>query len=147
MDTDSCKGVADFAVLEGKPGAEKAEEEPAKDEKKEEGGDEKAEEKEEKRLRQDDEKAEEKPAEGDEKKEEKAGDKPVTYMSATATGDGSCTFSMVWAESWDADWADDSTWPEGADVIQIPVQVGEAKKEEKKEDAAEGEGEEKKEEK
>merc|ERR1719208_327935 len=78
LDTDSCKGVADFEVLPGKPGAE-----PAKEEKAEEGGDEKAEE-------GDAKEGEEKEG-GDEKKEEKPAEKPLTYMSATAVGDGSCT--------------------------------------------------------
>ena len=133
INEEGCEGVIDIAILEGKPGAEA--EEPAEEETEEK-------ESEEKRLRDGHEDGEKK---GDEKKgEEKAAEKPTTYMSVTGAKEGECTFQMAWAESWDADWSDETTFPEDVKVISFGVTV-EAAEGEEKEDAKEEKAEEKEE--
>merc|ERR550539_1369527 len=128
INEEGCAKVIDIAVLDGKPGAKA--EEPA--EEKEEKSEEKADEKKELRDGHEGEK------EGD---EEEAAEKPTTYMSVTGAGEGECTFQMAWAESWDADWAEEKTWPEDVKVVQFAVTVEAAK------DAKAEEGDEKAEEK
>ena len=138
INEEGCAKVIDIKVLDGKPGAEKAEEKEEKSEEKDEKADEK------KELRD----GHEGEKEGDEKKEgdkEEAAEKPTTYMSVTGAGEGECTFQMAWAESWDADWAEEKTWPEDVKVIQFAVTVEAAEGEEKKEEKADEKAEEKEE--
>merc|ERR1712071_717175 len=68
--------------------------------------------------------------EGDDKEE-----LPVTYMEATAVGEGKCTFQMAWSDDAEAiDWEEEKTWPEKVVAFDITVAAGEGeKKEEKKE--------------
>ena len=109
---------------------EEGEEKPAE---KAEEGDEKKDEKKELRDGHEGEK-EAKKEEGDAKKE-----LPVTYMEATAVGEGKCTFQMAWSDDADAiDWEEEKTWPEKVVAFDITVAAGEgAEKEEKKEEKKE----------
>ena len=135
INEEGCKDVIDIKVLDGKPGAKK--EEPAE---KEEKADEKAEEGDKKELRDGhEEKGDAK--EGD--KKEEAAEKPTTYMSVTGAGEGECTFQMAWAESWDADWAEEKTWPEDVKVVQFAVTVEAAEGEKKEGDEKEEKADEK----
>lgn len=120
-----CADVVEVKVLPGKPGPkEEGEEKPAE---KEEG--EKKDEK--KELRDGHEGEKEAKKEGDAKEE-----LPVTYMEATAVGEGKCTFQMAWSDDAEAiDWEEEKTWPEKVVSFDITVAAGEGeeKKEEKKE--------------
>lgn len=125
-----CADVVEVKVLPGKPGPkEEGEEKPA--EKEEEG--EKKDEKKELRDGHEGEK-EAKKEEGDAKEE-----LPVTYMEATAVGEGKCTFQMAWSDDAEAiDWEEEKTWPEKVVAFDITVAAGEgAEKEEKKEEKKE----------
>ena len=119
-----CADVVEVKVLPGKPGPkEEGEEKPAEKE-----GDEKKDEK--KELRDGHEGEKEAKKEGDDKEE-----LPVTYMEATAVGEGKCTFQMAWSDDAEAiDWEEEKTWPEKVVAFDITVAAGEGeKKEEKKE--------------
>ena len=127
-----CADVVEVKVLKEKPGAApaaKEEEAPAKEEK--------AEEKDEKKLRDGHEKDEKKDEKADAKADEKK-ELPVTYMEATAVGEGKCTFQMAWSDDAKAiDWEEEKTWPEKVVAFDITVaakegESKEAKKEEPK---------------
>ena len=124
-----CADVVEVKVLDGKPGPkEEGEEKPA--EEAEEG------EKDEKKELRDGHEGEKeaKKEEGDAKK-----DLSVTYMEATAVGEGKCTFQMAWSDDAEAiDWEEEKTWPEKVVAFDITVAAKEGEsKEAKKEDAKE----------
>lgn len=118
-DTD-CSEILDIEVLDGPPKMDDAEKE----------GDEKKDEKkdEDKKLRQDDDKKDD-DKKDDEKKEDET---PKTYMALTGKEEGTCTFQMAYAESWDYDWEDKETWPEATKVIQFDITVAKEEDAEKK---------------
>ena len=121
-----CADVVEVKVLDGKPGPkEEGEEEPAAE-------DEEAEKDEKKELRDGHEgEKEAKKEEGDDKK-----DLPVTYMEATAVGEGKCTFQMAWSDDADAiDWEEEKTWPEKVVAFDITVAAGEGEGDKKEEKA------------
>uniref|UniRef100_A0A7S3I6V3 Uncharacterized protein n=3 Tax=Choreotrichia TaxID=141411 RepID=A0A7S3I6V3_9SPIT len=122
-----CSKILDIEVLDGPPKMDEAKE---GDEKKDEDKDEKKDE--EKKLRQDDEKKDDDKEDDAEKKDET----PKTYMALTGKKEGTCTFQMAYAESWDYDWEDKETWPEATKVIQFDITVAkeDAKDEKKSED-------------